>query len=143
MACPEFEDLILDYCEGAASQADSALLESHIAACSACRAWLAEQRELDLRLAKSIAAPSLSPEFPGRLAARIAAEPRPREFRRLPRVLDAIGCLGIAATAGYLLQQLPHAGDWVGLVTLAASAAFALWETGKALRTTYGHRQGF
>jgi anti-sigma factor RsiW len=143
MACPEFEDLIMDYCEGAASPADSALLEAHIAACSACRAWLGEQRELDLRLAKSLAAPSLSPEFAGRLAARIAAEPRAPRFHWLPRALDAIGFLGIAAAAGCLLQQLPHAGDWVGLVTLAASAAFALWETGKALRTSYGHRQGF
>jgi len=138
MACPEFEDLILDYCEGAASPADSALLESHIAACAACRAWLAEQRELDLRLAKSCAAPALSPDFTARLRARIAAEPRAPRFRRLPGALEAIGCLGIAATAGYLLQQLPHATDWVGLFTLTASAAFAIWETGKALRTAHG-----
>ncbi|HUB77525.1 MAG TPA: zf-HC2 domain-containing protein [Bryobacteraceae bacterium] len=137
MACPEFEDLISDYCEGAASPADSGLLESHIAACAACREWLAGQRELDLRLAKSIVAPPLSLDFAGRLAARIAAQPRAPRFRRLSAVLEVVGCLGIAATAGFLLQQLPHASDWVGLVTLAASAGYALWETGKALRTTH------
>ena len=72
MACPEFEDLILDYCEAAASPADSALLESHVAGCPACRSSLAQQQELELRLAKSLTQPALSPAFAPRLAARIA-----------------------------------------------------------------------
>jgi anti-sigma factor RsiW len=140
MACPEFEDLILDYCEGASSPTDRALLESHIAACILCRESLAEQQELDLRLAKSLTQPALSPAFAADLAARIAGERRTPQFRRIPAVLDAVGYLSIAATAGYLIQQLPHAGQWIGTVVLASSAAFCLWETGKALRTTYGHR---
>jgi anti-sigma factor RsiW len=140
MACPEFEDLILDYCEAAASSADRALLEAHIAVCPACRESLAQQQELDLRLAKSLTAPSLSPAFALRLAARIAAERRAPQFRWLPRILDGIGYLGLAAAAGYLLQQLPHATDWVGLTVIAASAVFGVWEMGKALRATYGHR---
>ena len=140
MACPEFEDLILDFCEGAASPPDAALLQSHIATCAACRAYLAGQQELDLRLAKSLTQPTLSPSFAGRLAARIAAQPRAPQFRWIPRILDGIGYLSMAAAAGYLLQQLPHAADWVGLTVLAASAAFGIWETGKALRATYGHR---
>ena len=138
MACPEFEDLILDYCEAAASPADSALLESHIAACPACRFSLAEQQELDLRLAKSLAVPSLSPAFGPRLASRIAAERRAPQFRWLPRILDGIGYLGMATAAGFLLQQLPHAA--VGVTIIAASSAFGVWEMGKALRETYGHR---
>jgi anti-sigma factor RsiW len=140
MACPEFEDLILDYCEGASSPADRALLESHVAACVGCREYLAEQQELDLRIAKSLAQPTLSPAFAANLSARIAVERRTPQSRRLPAILDAIGYLSIAATAGYLIQQLPHAGQWMGLGVLASSAAFCLWETGKALRTTYGHR---
>jgi anti-sigma factor RsiW len=140
MACAEFEDLILDYCEGAAAPADCALLESHIAACAGCRAYLAEQQELDLRLKKSLLRPELSPAFAPRLAARIAVERRAPQFLWIPRILDAIGYLSLASAAGYLIQQLPHAGIWVGLAALAASAAFGLWETGKALRTTYGHR---
>jgi anti-sigma factor RsiW len=140
MACPEFEDLILDYCEGTASPADSALLESHIAACGGCRAYLAQQQELDLRLSKSLTRPSLSPAFDARLAARIAAERRAPRLRWLPRILDGIGYLSLASAAGYLIQQLPHAGAWVGLAALAGSAAFGFWETGKALRATYGHR---
>lgn len=138
MACPEFEDLILDYCEAAASPADSALLESHIAVCTACRVSLAQQQELDLRLAKSLAAPSLSPAFAPRLAARMAAERRSPQFRWLPRILDGIGYLGMATAGAYLLQQLPHAA--VGITVVAASSAFGLWEMGKALRETYGHR---
>ena len=140
MACPEFEDLILDYCEAAASPADSALLESHVAGCPACRSSLAQQQELELRLAKSLTQPALSPAFAPRLAARIAAERRAPEFFWLPRILNGIGYLGMAAAAGYLLQQLPHSADWVGITVVAACAAFGVWEMGKALRTTYGHR---
>jgi len=140
MACPDFEDLILDYCEGAASSADRTALESHIAACAGCRAYLAEQRELDLRLSKSLARPSLSPAFAGRLASRIAVERRAPRQPWLPRILDGIGYLSLASAAGFLIQQLPNAGIWVGLAVLGASAAFGLWETGKALRATYGHR---
>jgi anti-sigma factor RsiW len=140
MACPEFENLILDYCEGAASLADSALLEAHIEACGDCRAELAGQQELDLRLAKSFVRPALSAAFAGRLAARIAVERRAPQFVWLPRILDGIGYLSLASAAGYLLQQLPHSGAWIGMAALAASAGFGLWETAKALRTTYGHR---
>ena len=140
MACPEFEDLILDYCEAAASHADSALLESHVAGCPACRSSLAQQQELELRLAKSLTQPALSPAFAPRLAARIASERRAPQFFWLPRILNGIGYLGMAAAAGYLLQQLPHAADWVGITVVAACAAFGVWEMGKALRTTYGHR---
>jgi anti-sigma factor RsiW len=140
MACPEFEDLILDYCDAAASPADSELLQSHIAACTGCRDFLAQQQELDLRLAKSLAAPSLSAAFDQRLAGRIALQRRTAELRWLPRILDGIGYLSMATAAGWLIQQLPHNGVWIGTIALAASAAFGVWETGKALKATYGHR---
>ena len=140
MACPEFEDLILDYCEGAASAADGALLESHIAACGGCRAHLAQQQELDRRLSNSLPRPALSPAFAAHLAARIAEQRRSPRLLWLPRILDGIGYLSLASAAGCLLQQLPHAGTWIGLTALAASAAFCFWETGKALRASYGHR---
>jgi hypothetical protein len=55
-------------------------------------------------------------------------------------VLDGIGYLSLVSAAGYLIQQLPHAGSWIGLTALAGSAVFCLWETGKALRANYGHR---
>jgi len=140
MACAEFEDLILDYCGGASSPADRALLESHIAVCAGCRAEFAIQRELDLRLAKSLVRPTLSPAFAGRLAARIASERRAPQFHKLPRILDGIAYLSLASAAGYLIQQLPHSAAWIGLAALAGSAAFALWEAGKALSITYGQR---
>ncbi|HUE04536.1 MAG TPA: zf-HC2 domain-containing protein [Bryobacteraceae bacterium] len=140
MACPEFEDLILDYCEGAASPADRALLESHVAACGDCRALLAMQQELDLCLSRSIARPVLSTAFAPRLAARMAEQRRAPQFRWLPRILDGIGYLSLASAAGCLIQQLPHPGIWIGLTALAGSAAFGLWETGKALRDSFGHR---
>jgi anti-sigma factor RsiW len=140
MACPEFEDLILDYCDGAASPADSAILEAHIAVCAGCRWYLAAQQELDLRLAKSLPRPALSPQFTAHLAARIAIaggrnQRRHSQFRSLPRILDGIGYLSMAAAAVCLMQQLPHAGVWIALT---ASAAFTLWQTGKALWGAYG-----
>jgi anti-sigma factor RsiW len=140
MACPEFEDLILDYCEGAAPPADRVRVESHVAACNACRAFLAIQRELDSRLARAIPQSALSPAFARHLAARMAAQRHAPRFRRLTSVLDWIGYLSLAYAAGRLIQQLPHAATWIGLTGLAASAAFGLWESGKALRGNYGHR---
>jgi anti-sigma factor RsiW len=140
MACAEFEDLILDYCEGAASPADRTLLETHVAACTGCRAYLAVQRELDLRLAQTVAHPALSPAFEAQLAARIAQAARPSHVPWLPRVLDWTGYLSLAAAGAYLLQQLPHAADCIGLTALAASAVYSLWQTGKALRHNFGHR---
>ena len=140
MACPEFEDLILDYCEGASSPADSVLLESHIAACLPCREYLAQQQELDLRLAKSLPRPALSASFAANLTARIAVERRAPRFRRFARVLDTIGYLSLATAAGCLIEQLPHANQWFGHAILASSAAFCLWHTAKALRITYRHR---
>ena len=140
MNCPEFEDPILEYCEGAISPAGRARVEAHLARCGECRAYLEAQRELDLVLARSIARPALSPAFGDRLAARLRAQRQAPRFRRLPRLLDWIGYLSLAFLAGRLLQQLPHAGDWVALASVAGCMAFGLWETGKALRHNYGHR---
>jgi anti-sigma factor RsiW len=140
MACPEFEDLILDYTEDAAPPADRALLESHIAACGDCRLFLARQQELDRQLARVLPQPALSAAFTTQLGARIAAQGRGPRFRRLPRVLDGIGYLSLASAAGLLLQQVPHAGIWIGLAALAGSAAFGVWESGKALRHNFGRR---
>jgi anti-sigma factor RsiW len=140
MACREFEDLILDYCDGAATPADHALLESHIAGCGDCRAFLATQQELDRRLQDSIAHPALSPAFGPRLAGRIAAQRHAPRFRRLPKVLDWIGYLSLALVAGRLVQQVPDAGAWLAMAGVAGSVAFSFWKTGKALRSNYGHR---
>ena len=140
MACREFEDLIFDYCEGAAAPADIACLEAHAAACADCRAFLEQQRELDRRLARSIPQQALSPAFGHRLAARISQQRQVPQFRRLPLVLDWIGYLSLAYAASRLIQQLPHAGAWITVIGVAGSAAFGLWETGKALRHNYGHR---
>jgi anti-sigma factor RsiW len=140
MNCREFEDLILESCEGAVSPAGRALLESHLAGCGECRAYFEMQKELDRLLARTLSPPALSPAFGKRLAARIAGQRQTPRFRRLPRVLDWIGYLSLAFLAGRLIQQLPHAGDWVALASVAGCMAFGLWETGKALRANFGHR---
>jgi anti-sigma factor RsiW len=140
MNCPEFEDLILESCDGALAPAGRVLLDAHLAGCAGCRAYLATQREVDLLLTRSLTPPALSPAFGPRLASRIAAQRQAQRFRRLPRVLDSIGYLSLAFLAGRLIQELPHAGDWMALFSVAGCMAFGLWETGKALRSNYGHR---
>jgi anti-sigma factor RsiW len=140
MACPEFEDLIFDYCEGAASPAEIARLEAHVAACGDCRAFLETQQELERRLSRSLPQPAVSAAFGNRLAAEIARQRYAPRFRRLPLVLDWIGYLSLAYAASRLIEQVPHAGVWISLAGGAGAAVFSLWETGKALRSSYGHR---
>jgi anti-sigma factor RsiW len=133
MPCREFEDLILDYCEGQTSPADGALAESHAAVCPDCRLYFAAHQELDSQFSHYLVPCSLSDSFLPRLASAIARERRPPQFHLLPRALDAAAYLSLAFAAGCLMEQVPHAAAWIGVAAFAASAAFALWESAKAL----------
>lgn len=134
MACDRFEDLILDYCEDAASPADRALLAAHLADCNACRAALTRQQELDRTLTAALIPRTLSEGFAPRLSARLAEQDRAPRHPWLPRVLDGIGYVSLAFAGACIVQHIPEAANWIALAALAASAAFALWQTGKALR---------
>jgi anti-sigma factor RsiW len=140
MNCPEFEDALFEYCEGGAAPAEIARVESHLAGCAGCRAFLETQQELDRKLTRSLPRPALSPAFGPRLAGRLAVARHGPWFRRFPLVLDSVGYLSLAFLCGRLIEQLPHAGAWLALAASAGSVVFSLWETGKALRGNYGHR---
>ena len=140
MACREFEDLILEYCEGAASPAARAAVDTHVAACPACREFLAEQQDLELRFSCSAVPASLSPAFSRRLVAKIADQRSSSRLRRFSGVLDAVGGLSVTFGAACLLQQLRHATVWISVVALAGTVGFSLWASAKALRSNLGHR---
>jgi anti-sigma factor RsiW len=77
MECPvkehEKTDLLLDYCADRLDPRTSALLESHIASCPDCCAWIEAQRSVWAAL-DTWEAPPVSPGFDRALYQRIAAE---------------------------------------------------------------------
>ncbi len=97
MTCKEFESGILSYTDGRAGDAELRTLESHLAACAACRARVAEFRSVWSALDE---APALdpSPAFDARLRQRMAAEPRRTWFGWLvpsPRLMMATAALAL------------------------------------------------
>jgi anti-sigma factor RsiW len=134
MACDTFDDLILDYCEGAISREDRKRVESHLAACADCRSFLAAQKDLDARLARVIVPPQLSAHFKRRLLAEIESEPATLRFADFLEVLDWAGFSTLALAAFYALSQLPNANLYALWVVLAGSLGFGLWQARDLLR---------
>ena len=77
MECPldndRNEDLLVDYCADRLAPRIKIALESHIALCSACSAWVGEQRAVWTALDQWQAAP-ISPGFDRQIYERIACE---------------------------------------------------------------------
>ncbi len=132
MACDRFEDLILEYCEGAISPDDRRCVESHVAVCGKCHAFLAAQRELDARLARAIVSPKLSAGFKRRLLAEI--ESGGLRFGDFLEVLDWIGYSSLALAAIYLIEQSPDANLYIFWLAVAGSVGFGFWEARDLLR---------
>ncbi|MGH9793968.1 MAG: anti-sigma factor family protein [Candidatus Acidiferrales bacterium] len=93
----ECEASVISYMDGRASEAVRRAVESHLAACAACRARAAEFRSVWSALDE---APALdpSPAFDARLRQRIAAEPRRTWFGWLvpaPRLMIATAALAL------------------------------------------------
>jgi anti-sigma factor RsiW len=137
MPCRQFEDLILDYCEDALAPEDRLRVETHIAECLPCRAFLEIQREVEAALPAAIGRPALSPAFRERVLRRIAGQDR--ESRSwLPLALDAIGFSALAAMAGILLPALVSPAQLVWIV-FGACAAFLWWTGFRMLRENRFH----
>jgi Putative zinc-finger len=134
MTCDQFQDLILEYCEGAVSADDRKRVESHVAICGECRAFLAGQQELDARLARAIVAPQLSAGFKRRVLAETKFRPEGLRFGDFVEVLDWIAYSGLALAAIYLLQQFPDASTDIFWIAATGSLVYGLWEGSKLLR---------
>jgi anti-sigma factor RsiW len=64
----------------------------HLATCPACTAFAAQQRELDERLARAFAAPTLSPAFRPALRARLRRERDRTWCDALPDIVHLASC---------------------------------------------------
>lgn len=74
MACPEYEDLVLELLENQLPASQRRALETHLSMCEPCRAFHAAQARLDRALATSLRRPVLPPDFKRRTLQRIAVE---------------------------------------------------------------------
>ena len=68
LICQEFVEVVTDYLEGAMDAGLRASFEAHLAACPHCTAYL-EQLQAMIRVAGTIEAQSLTPEFQAGLVA--------------------------------------------------------------------------
>ncbi len=76
--CDDFRELMLDYIDGALSDADAVALEAHITKCASCRGELAELREM-LALVKSSSEPVPS-ELYGCVMAEVDKTPQDKKI---------------------------------------------------------------
>ena len=127
MACHQFEDLILQHCEGASSPADRMRLEAHLSGCRDCRLFLQMQRELDRALASALPKPELSADFALRLRQRIVSQVVPRRFVSVFQALDYAGYGVLAVAGGYLLIDASNASAYIPRVAVAGALWFTIW----------------
>jgi anti-sigma factor RsiW len=66
ISCRELVELVSDYFEGALTASDRARLESHVARCGNCAAYVRQMRET-ITLMGRLPAPTLSVETEGQL----------------------------------------------------------------------------
>ena len=130
MTCTECEDLILDEIDGRLAQQMQRRLESHLAACDNCRAFLAVQTDLDQSL-RETRLPELSP----RLAAKVLAEidvvrHDTSLFVRISFVVELAGLAAVAGAGALVVQhwfpRLLLGGPWV---VAAAILCVGAWLT--------------
>lgn len=105
MSHDALKDLLALYLDEAASPAEAARVESHLAACDECRAFRDGWSRLRPALAAARSAPA--PAFAARVMARVRAEPAPRA---------GLG-VWVAARIGGLFRP-----QWVWPVGAAAAA---------------------
>jgi anti-sigma factor RsiW len=106
MACAEYEELILDYFDGALSLEQHQSVEAHLAGCSGCREFWEAQQDLDAALAARFSPVALSAGFEQQVLERLDPEWESRRFWRLSQVLDLAGYLALTAAGGYVVFYL-------------------------------------
>ncbi len=118
MNCERMETRLIAYLDGKANDADRREVESHLAACAACRTRASDFRALS-GLLDGMPALEPTPSFDARLRQRIAAEPAPGWFawlRPLPRFAMAVAMLlAMAAWIGSGPATLPGADQRMAL----------------------------
>ena len=138
-ACADHEADIVDLHDGTLPAERAAELSRHLETCARCRDWAAELAAMDADLGAALPRPSLSPDFGGRLAARIAAESQPARRTDLraaadseyERMLDALrrgtrgrAISGITASLGIALGIIAAVGGLLPAVVVQTLPQF-------------------
>src|SRR5438132_332113 len=106
MACPEFEDRLIEYAdiEGEAR----ACVDTHLAECAGCREFLEALRVVDTQLAARFVGREVSAAFAPAVRRRVEREASAHRLSFVPEVLDFVGWGAIVALLGLMaLWVLP------------------------------------
>ena len=157
MACPDYEDRIMDLQEGTLPAGDRRAVEDHVAACMACRRFAERLQELDRAMGAASPAAGVSADFKVRLMQRmdLEAAQRPalalrarqdqaeREYLTMMAdslrmawrssllcVLDAVGLAAVAGIAVLVLR--PVLGtlpplEAIGGLIVKSTAGYLAW----------------
>ena len=89
MACPEFEDRLIEYAdiEGEAR----ACVDTHLAECAGCREFLEALRVVDTQLAARFVGREVSAAFAPAVRRRVEREASAHRLSFVPEVLDFVG----------------------------------------------------
>ena len=100
MACPEFEDRLIEYAqiEGEAR----ACVDTHLAECAGCREFLEALRIVDTQLTARFAGREVSAAFAPAVRRRVDRETSARRLSFVPEVLDFVGWGAIVTLLGLM-----------------------------------------
>ena len=125
MACPDFEERLVDYDE--LSSIERAAVDAHVAGCAECSQFFSVLREMDAALTAAFADRQVSPV----LAARVRQELRRPSI--IPEILDGAGWAAVIAIVLWLttlfvpgLEFSTPAALTIGTIMLIVAACFSL-----------------
>jgi anti-sigma factor RsiW len=100
MACPEFEDRLIEYAdiEGEAR----ACVDTHLAKCAGCREFLEALRIVDTELTARFRGRAVSAAFAPSVRRRVERDASARRLSFVPEILDFVGWGAIVALLGLM-----------------------------------------
>lgn len=129
MTHEEYKEMLAEYALGALNANEARELEVHLATCSACRAELAEWRDIVAVLAYSAPPVEPSPVLRSRLLENIHATQAKQPGRAIEQRSDAVVAAQAETPTSNVLQLpervRPRLSAWQRYGALAASLAFA------------------
>lgn len=121
MDCREAQEAILDMFDGATAE-----INTHVAGCAECSAFLARQSALDRELAEILQPPALSPNFRAALRERTRREPSRLLPHWLPDVVHLVSCAATTLVCAALLPVGAGPVIATGALVTAGSYVFIL-----------------
>lgn len=164
--CAEYEHELVDLLEGALDPERARVTRLHVQTCARCRAWEADYRAIDARLAQAMPRVALSDDFEQRLGKRLSllARPAQRTDRRLEAdrehehliealgrgarrhaLLDAIGSVAVTACVLLVARNFLGPGGLLAPLSGGSEAWLSLGGIGAAVALaalTWSARRG-